>query len=616
MSRTTRRGLAVAGAALVLASLGVVMGLQAGAERVARVASSTLRPLEQPDDGYVSSAECRSCHPSEYASWSASYHRTMTQVASPQSVRGNFDDVLLGDEPRYRLKREGDRFFVNIVGRESRRRPIALVTGSHHMQVYWYEMGEGRKLGQLPFAYLLAEQRWVPRGAIFIEPPKDSARQDETGRWSTSCIRCHSTHGQPRVSADGATVDTHVAEHGIACEACHGPGGAHADRNRSPLARYGSHLGGGEASAIVHPGKLDHRRASEICSQCHAMWQHQGNDGLKRWNDHGFAYRPGEDPARSLWLFQPSQAAKDARISKVLKDEPRYAEGQFWSDGMARVSGREYSGMIDSPCFERGELSCLSCHTMHKPANDARPTSEWANDQLGVGMEGDRACLQCHDAYAGEAKLTAHTRHPAASSGSRCYNCHMPNTSYGLMKAMRTHRIDVPTVQATLETGRPNACNLCHLDKSLGWAAAELSARNGSAPPVLDSDQQHVPAALLQGLTGDAGERALIASALGWGPAQQASDRRFMPALLGTLMDDPYDSVRFIAERSLRSLPDVDSRSLDYDFVPRPATREPIAPKVEALGAAALGPADRAQLTAELTRLKPLRDDRAVLLLE
>lgn len=597
---------------MAFASLGVAMARQARSERASLARESRQRPIEVHGDGYVSSSECRSCHPSEYASWHASYHRTMTQVASPESVKGRFDDVLLGGEPGLRLSRDGDRYFVQKDGPTAPLAPISLVTGSHHMQIYWYETGEGRKLGQLPYAFLLREQRWVPRGSVFLEPPQHYARPDESGRWSTTCIRCHATQGQPRIEA--GAYDTHVREFGIACEACHGPGREHVESHRSPLARYASHLGAEERASIVHPGEIDHARASEICSQCHAVWQHEDREAMTRWNKHGLEYRPGDDPASSLWLFQPSRAASEPRIEDTLIREPSYAAGQFWSDGAARVSGREFSGMIDSPCYEAGELSCLSCHDMHKREDDPRTLLSWADDQLGAEMDGDRACVQCHDAYSTESQRTAHTRHLAASSGSRCYNCHMPHTSYGLMKAMRSHRIDVPSVESTVKTGRPNACNACHLDKSLGWAADQLHARYGIARPELTADQESVPTAVLQAVTGDAGERALVAWAMGWGPAQAASDRRFMPALLGMLMDDPYDSVRYIAERSLRALPDVDTRALHYDYVPRPGTRPPAASEVARLGA--LAEPEAASLASEMRRLKPLRDHRAVLLLE
>ena len=57
------------------------------------------RPLEVLSDGYVASHTCRECHPSEHASWSASYHRSMTQVATPSAVIGDFQDrhVSYGD---------------------------------------------------------------------------------------------------------------------------------------------------------------------------------------------------------------------------------------------------------------------------------------------------------------------------------------------------------------------------------------------------------------------------------------------------------------------------------------------------------------------------------------
>ncbi|HKU39652.1 MAG TPA: multiheme c-type cytochrome [Polyangiales bacterium] len=594
----------------VLALSAAVLLQAAGAGR-ARDASERNRPRAVLDADYVSSAECKSCHPQQYDSWFSSYHRRMTQLATPDSVIGEFDGR---DLDGYRISRVGDRYFVDVPalrsGEQPARRPISLVTGSHHMQVYWFETGENRALGQLPFGYLKADRRWVPRASMFLEPPGD-ARPSEIGRWNSSCIACHTTHGRPRADLHGA-YDSAVAEFGIACEACHGPGREHVDNFGSPLSRYARHLGAPAASGIVHPQKLDHRKASEICSQCHALWQHRGAQGEAAWNDHGGSYRPGGDPAESMWLLQPSAAKDDARVAWVMKNRRSYADGQFWRDGQARVSGREFSGMIDSPCYQRGELSCLSCHSMHKPADDPRPTAEWANDQLRPGMDGDQACLQCHTQYRG--RVTQHTFHAENSPGSRCYNCHMPNTSYGLMKAMRTHRIDVPDARATVDAGRPNACNACHLDRSLGWAAEQLQARYGIAPPELDADQREVQAGWLLALRGDAGQRALIAWAAGWAPAASASPRADLPALLGVLMDDPYDAVRYVAERSLRALPGVDTAQLDYDFVQPPERRAPVAARVAELARAK--PEDRERTAAWTARLLPLRDQRPVLLLE
>src|SRR5262249_13931342 len=153
-------------------------------------------------------------------------------------------------------------------------------------------------------------------------------------------------------------------------------------------------------------------------------------------------------------------------------------QDSFWADGMIRVSGREYNGLLDSPCFkdardEQRMMSCSSCHTMHKTPEDPRSIEAWADThQISKGMSGNEACLQCHETL--RTTLTSHTKHQADSAGSSCYNCHMPYTSYGLLRALRSHQISSPTVAVTVRSGRPNACNLCHLDKTLAWTAQYL----------------------------------------------------------------------------------------------------------------------------------------------
>ncbi|GIT04746.1 MAG: hypothetical protein CM1200mP29_01570 [Verrucomicrobiota bacterium] len=65
------------------------------------------------------------------------------------------------------------------------------------------------------------------------------------------------------------------------------------------------------------------------------------------------------------------------------------------------------------------------------------------DDQLARGMRGNQACLQCHDEMAEH-----HRAHPTRRRlvGSNCTNCHMPHTSYGLLKAIRGHTIETPKV--------------------------------------------------------------------------------------------------------------------------------------------------------------------------
>jgi nitrate/TMAO reductase-like tetraheme cytochrome c subunit len=612
----------VVGVLALLVAVGVAgMRWERAHANSVREAAEAHRPIAVQDDGYVSSNACRSCHAREYASWAGSYHRTMTQVVNEESVLGDFRKQRVSEEPLYTVERDGDRFLFGMAdapGQPLKQYPVSLVTGSHHMQIYWYEMGESRKLGQLPYVYMLDDKRWVPRATVFLEPPAPKRKPDETGRWSQACISCHTTQGQPRIVTRDAHshFDSQVAEFGIACEACHGPGERHVQANTSPLARYQKHLAAQDKGQpdIVHPKRLDKRRASEICSQCHSLWQDNTTATTEASNLHGAAYRPGQDAADKRWLVQPSHSASDPRVASVIKTYPRYVEGQFWPDGMARVSGREFSGMIDSPCFTAGEMSCLSCHTMHKPSDDPRTLTQWADDQLGHGMDGNHACTQCHKTYTEPTTLAAHTKHAVGSDGSRCYNCHMPRTSYGLLKSMASHKISVPSVSETSVVGRPNACNLCHLDKSLGWTAAQLKRLYDIDSPELSDDFKNIELSLLMGVRGDAGQRALVAGAIDWQAARNASSPGILPPLLGVLMDDPYDAVRYMAGRALKTLPDVDAASLGYDPVPRPETRPPFAPRAARLSGMTHQQSDRVQQV--ITRLLPSRDQRAVMLLE
>jgi predicted CXXCH cytochrome family protein len=524
-------------------------------------AALTIPHVGRPDD-YAGSASCRACHPDQYSSWHRSFHRTMTQIASPESVRGNFDGVNLAlDGDVYRLQRRGDEFWVDMVdpewkmrqesasqnhlsgditGSESTsvtaprvQRRISMVTGSHHMQAYWVDNGHGNQQFSFPFTYLFDQERWVPRRCVFIKDPTVLPWRQV---WNVGCIDCHSTAGQPWQQEDRVSFDTRVAEFGIACEACHGPAGEHVRQNSNPWRRYALHFQKQGDPTIVNPSRLSSKRSSEVCGRCHSVHTPLDRDD---WFLHGESVHPGDD--------------LEAKMNIVRQRDWELRPRTCWSDGMIRVSGREYNGLIESPCFKNGDMSCASCHSMH----ESSPTN-----QLARNMEGNDACLQCHQSFA--RNLTQHTHHAAGSAGSLCYNCHMPYTTYGLLKALRTHQVNNPSVKASLETGRPNACNLCHLDKTLEWTAQSLSAWYNIPAEKLSVEDKSVAASVLWALKGDAGQRALIAWHMGWQPAQEASHTSWLAPYLGTLLEDPYPAVRYIAARSLKTLPGFDTFSYDY----------------------------------------------------
>jgi hypothetical protein len=495
-----------------------------------------------------------------------------------------------------------------------------MTTGSHHQQIYWVDSGIGRAAELFPFLWVIDEQRWRPFASVFVRPPERSPMPSpQPGEWSRNCNRCHSTFSRPRVGFD---IDTQVAEFGIACEECHGPGGAHIRAHHEPLQRFAAWRGDEPDPTIVQPERLDHRRSSEVCGQCHGVTL-RGSAEMTRWNTRGMSFVPGDELAASQEIVRRDRMTP--ALQEVMREFPLFLDIMFWPDGVVRAAGREYSGFLDSGCFERGTISCLSCHVMHQETHDRRPLSEWRNDQMKPDRVDNRACTQCHGEFEGEAALTAHSHHAPASSGSSCYNCHMPHTTWALLKAVRNHHIDSPTVQASLEAGRPNACNLCHLDQTLGWTADHLSSWYGTEKPALSIDDQTIAAGVRWAMSGDAAQRALIAWSMGWEPAQEASGKAWLAPYLGQLLVDPYDVVRSVAHRSLRSLPG--GYAAEYDYM-QPAAARAHAPGTvrTAWTKAGVPPAERHErvlldpegrlMEETYRRLLAARDDREVILAE
>ncbi len=572
-------------------------------------------PVAARSDGYVTSAACRSCHPGEYASWHRSFHRSMTEVASETSVRAPWQgERLVWRERSYELLRKGQEFWVSLPDPDAApptraaralvpqvERRVVMVTGSHHYQAYWVRGGRGNELLQFPFVYHFESQRFIPRDDAFLQPPD---APHHTARWNSNCIQCHAVAGEPRHDLKSDRFDTTVVELGIACEACHGPALEHVRHYRNPLARYTAETEGTADATIVNPAKLAPARSAEVCGQCHAYFVPLDAEG---WWQNGFtgSYTPGAElgSSRLILEYETEIDRENPLVSASL-------ESIFFADGTIRVGGREYNGLLRSPCYERAPpgqaMTCLSCHELH---GDTQASTGRPADQLKPEARSGAHCLECH-ASIGEA-LEEHTHHRATSSGSDCYNCHMPYTTYALFKGIRSHRITSPNAEATHRSGTLNACNLCHLDRSLTWTATALERWYGQPAPELTGAEAELPHAALGLLRGDAATRVLSAYGMGWDIAQQVSGNDWQAPLLAELLDDPYSAVRFVAHRSLRTLPGFDKHT--YDFLAPPHERRRQRAEVRRLARARTGKRapfviDEAVVLRELAR----RDDTPI----
>ncbi len=557
--RQSRLGtfLAVVLAAASVVSVAAVRRCGAPA-RAARAAVERAAPRPRTDGGYVGAAACRACHPRQWATWARSYHRTMTQAVGPQAKLAPLADLDLEvyGHP-VRVVREGaawvadlvDPSYVERAAREGValakvpdpprvRRPIVMTTGSHWMQTFWVPGARPGELRNVPVVWIEALGRFVPRETAFLRPP-DAEPFHQV--WNDNCLLCHATAGVPEPTRE-RTWATRTADLGIACEACHGPGAAHVDRYRNPVRRWLARRAGDDADhGIVNPADLPVRRANDVCGQCHSKsWINDVRAFLLK----GFSYRPGDRIEDERTLVLPASRPDHPWLAISLERDPSFVRSFFWPDGTIRVSGRQLNGLVESACHRDGDLGCLDCHTMH---------GDEPNMQLKPGMDGDGACTRCHGDVA--AAGVAHTQHPAGAPGGRCMDCHMPYTTFGLLRGLRSHRIDVPAMTASLVEARPNACELCHLDRTRAWIRRQLARRFGLRVPAAASDERARDETVAVGLRylyeGDAAQRAVVTFAFGREEARAAAGGGWFAPHLARMFLDPYAAVRWVALRSI-----------------------------------------------------------------
>lgn len=537
-------------------------------------------PEDQTAAQPVPSQACLKCHMSHYESWQRTYHRTMTREATPEYVKGDFNDAVHHYmDVATRLTRQGDRFFIDTIdpaweaqmaaqgmplqkAGPAPRRTLSVdrLVGSHWFQQLLHRDEHGRYL-RLPLTYHIVEKRWIHTSSAFLGPESPHFF-GTTAVWNETCVYCHNTrpskNPQP-MPGQSPGYRTEVGELGIACEQCHGAGERHVRAHRNPARRLAQHNSSEPDPTIVNPARLSVARSDEICARCHGGTMPRYHE----WNRESYAdpFLAGRELKR-FWHLPFSEAEqrlleKGADSASARLQRPDPLDGRFWGDGTPLTTALEYQGLALSGCYQEGagKLSCLSCHSMHHSD---------PNHQLKAGMRTNAACYACHEAY--RERLVEHTHHAADSPGSLCYNCHMPHQVYSLLNTHRSHRIGIPRIRDSLGTGKPHACNLCHLDKSLGWTQAQLGKWYGTKPEPLEDDDQTLASSVLLLARGDARTRAVVAGAFAWPPAQQISGRDWPVLLLTrTLEQERYAAVRYLAHRALRSLHGAEAEDYDYE---------------------------------------------------
>ena len=300
--------------------------------------------------------------------------------------------------------------------------------------------------------------------------------------FENQCAGCHQTG--MAVQVDTATyggtpvqeVVTGYVELNIGCEACHGPGAAHA----------ASH----DPADILNPGRFTGvegiRRANEVCGSCHSRGASITLPGMSL---------PMQAPA----LLSGSAAIPFLPGNNLLNDlgaagafvTLTTTASNFWGSvnfAAADVNGKfplytaskshhqQYMDIGQGPhaADKPFDVPCFGCHSPHSAANRhmiATTVKEGGVTKVtGTKEENDTLCLACHAASGDFSGITTADVQAVADGGSSA----AVNTAI-LGHMIRRANMDVP-IDLPNGVGRCTACHMPKTARSAAYTSSFLDA--------------------------------------------------------------------------------------------------------------------------------------------
>jgi len=514
--------------------------------------------------GYVGDLACQSCHQKEHARWHGSYHDLAMQKADAGSVLGDFNTTFVYNTVTTTFYKKRGRFMVRTDGPDGKLHDyeVAYTFGVYPLQQYLIPFPGGR-LQALDIAWDSREKAEGGRRWFHLHPDDNVTAGDPlhwTGpnlNWNFMCADCHSTNLKKNYDPKTHSYHTTYDLINVSCEACHGPGSEHLVWAKNPKSYKGTLKQGlsidlsafGKKRWEIDPdsGKpvrlqpVD-RSEVELCARCHARRSQLDDDA------------------------KPGDRFEEHYLPAVLTD-PLY-----FPDGKIEDEVYVYGSFLQSKMYARG-VTCSDCHDAHS---------------LKRRAEGDQVCNRCHRAV----DYDTPKHHFHAQGGAGCIDCHMPPRTYMGDDVRNDHSFRIPRPDLSVGTQTPNACNLCHKDRSAQWAADAVRKWYGKVPTgkqdfahaltALRSESSAAPQSLYDLLMSDAPgiAKATAAAHLGDYPSQQTytttlqllrnSDslirlnalralEAFPPNLwveqAFNMLDDPVKMVRIEAARQLSAIP-------------------------------------------------------------
>ena len=568
-----KRALIVVGAGSLAAAAIVLWGTLSTRSDGSRISS-------QAEATYVGRDACAACHDDETALWAGSHHDLAMQEATEATVLGDFNDATLTHRGiTSTFYRQDGSFYARTEGPDGELEDyaIAYTFGVAPLQQYLVAFPGGRNqvLGIAWDSRPEADggQRW-----FHLYPEMDTGPDDPLHwtrppqNWNNMCAECHSTHIVKGYDLESRSYQTTWSEIDVSCEACHGPGSSHV-RIAETESRDESDQGRGDWGLVANVE--DRGRAWTFAPGATTAARSEPNSSASEIESCAHCHSRRATLAEGWVAGQP---LLDFDLVSLLREDLYHADGQILGEVYV------YGSFVQSKMYAAG-VTCSDCHDPHS---------------LAPRAEGNALCTRCH--LPSTYDDPSHYFHEATSAGAQCVECHMPATTYMVVDPRRDHSLRIPRPDLSETIGVPNACNGCHLDQSVEWAARTAERWWG---PVVDSDR-HFGEAIHAGRVRDPGAATALAdlaedttkpgiaraSALALLPSyppSAASD-----AIRAGLTDaDPL--VRLGALRAIEGLPTPGGLTLVYPLIDDPVRSI----RIEA--ARLLASVPRASLTPEQT---------------
>ena len=360
---------------------------------VAGVAAPAPRPYQPttPAD-YAADEKCLSCH-GDKKTYMETAHYLTSRLPTKDTIAGRFDEghnTLKTSTPdlAYTMERRKDGFYQTaVLGAPPHTMSISkrfdFVIGSGRKGQTYLSWKDGDRLRELPVSY------WTELGTWANSPGYTDGELDFGRPITPRCLECHASAFEsiPGNAVNRYNTTSYVL--GISCAKCHGPGRDHVALR---LAKAAPSSG----QEIVNPAKLPRARQVELCALCHG--------GLGVQTAPAFSFVPGRPLQDYLRLTVP-------------------APGET-----VDVHGNQIALLEKSRCFQASNMTCSTCHDVHRPKRDAAAFSS--------------ACLTCHKVESCGVAATM-----GRKIADNCVDCHMPKQTSDVLFSIVEGRKVQPQVR-------------------------------------------------------------------------------------------------------------------------------------------------------------------------